>query len=407
MVRGSVCGKMRRGFAGRGTPPGQPLCCPMNRSYLNQNLLMFNSQASKPSKFGSPKLKLSMLVRTMPFSAAKAKYVQRNQRAGVVALCLWAAFLLLPSFVAAQDFTLQAAAFSPVAVAPGGTSSSNITVGSVSGFTGNVTLSCLVTSTTQSTIDPPVCSVSPATVTAPGDASATITTQSDTSTVGYTITISGTASTGTQTAPPLALTVLAVTPQFTVTVERTVAPTTVPAGSGGEGTVTINPINGYVSPGTGVTLSCASITPLVTIPPVCSFTPAVVSVSGTPITSTITISTFGPVTTGAMAHPHSIIFYGLWMPVPMLALLGLGAAAGGPRSRRVYGMLALFVICGALLLTPACGNSTASTSTPNGVTPNGTYSFTLMGVDSDGVISSNTTATTAAPTVSLTVNTPK
>jgi hypothetical protein len=377
----------------------------MNRSYLNRNLLMFNSKASQASKFGyqKPSLSkdgLSTIGLSMLISAAKS--VQRTRRAGTVAL--WAAFLMLPSFAAAQDFTLQAAAFSPVAVAPGGTSSSNITVGSVSGFTGNVTLSCLVTSTTQSTIDPPVCSVSPTTVTAPGDASATITTQSDTSTVGYTITISGTASTGTQTAPPLALTVLAVTPQFTITVEKTVAPTTVPAGSGGQGTVILNPINGYA--GTDVTLSCASITPLVTIPPVCSFNPPTVGVNV--LTSTITISTFGPVTTGAVAqHPHSMIFYALWMPVPMLALLGLGAAAGGTRSRRVYGMLALFVVCGALILTPACGNSTASTTTPNGITPNGTYSFTLMGVDSNGVISSNTTATTAAPTVSLTVNTPK
>jgi hypothetical protein len=209
-----------------------------------------------------------------------------------------------------------------------------------------------------------------------------------------------------QTASPLALTVLAVTPQFTITVEKTVVPTTVPAGSGGQGVVTLNPINGYA--GTDVTLSCASITPLVTIPPVCSFNPP--TVGGNVLTSTITISTFGPVITGAAAHPpdaHSTIFYGLWMPMPMLAVLGLGVAAGGSRSRRVYGMLALFVICGALLLTPACGNSTASTSTPNGITPNGTYSFTLRGVDSNGVISSNTTATTAAPTVSLTVNTPK
>ena len=338
------------------------------------------------------------------------KSALRIRHSGVAALWLWAALviLILPAAAAAQNFSLQAAPFSPDAVAPGGTASSNITVGSVDDFTGTVTLSCVVTSTSQNLIDPPVCAVSPTTVTAPANVSATITTQSDTSTVGYSVTISGTASTGTQTATPLALTVLAVTPQFSITVSRPVAPTSVPAGSGGQGLVTLNPINGYA--GTDVTLSCASITPLVTIPPVCSFNPPTVGVNV--LTSTITISTFGPVITGAAAHPrgaHSTIFYALWMPVPMLALMGLGAAAGGTRARKAYGLLALFVICGGLCLIPACGNANTTTTTPNGVTPNGTYTFTVAGVDSNGVISSNTggtTTTTGAITVSLTVNTP-
>ncbi len=214
---------------------GQPLCCPMNRSYLNPNLLMLNS---KPSQF---LMKFRTKFRTP--KSRSAKYVLRTRHAGIAALWL-CALLILPAAAAAQDFSLQAAAFSPDAVAPGGTASSNITVGSVSGFTGTVTLSCAVTST-QVTVDPPVCSVSPTIVTAPAEASATITTHDDTSTVGYSVTISGTASTGTQTAAPLALTVLAVTPQFSITVQRPVAPTTVPAGSGGEGIVIINPINGY------------------------------------------------------------------------------------------------------------------------------------------------------------------
>jgi hypothetical protein len=91
----------------------------------------------------------------------------------------------------------------------------------------------------------------------------------------------------------------------------------------------------------------------------------------------------------------------------MLALVGLGAAVGGKRSRKAWGLLALFVMSGALCLTPACGNSTPSTTTPNGVTPNNSYTFTVSGVDANGVISSNTGSTTTAnPTVSLTVNTP-
>jgi hypothetical protein len=233
----------------------------------------------------------------------------------------------------------------------------------------------------------------------------------DTSTVGYTITISATPSTGTAPNPViLTVTVLAVTPQFTVTVEKTISPSSVSAGNGGTGSVTINPINGYTSPqgdGKGITLSCASITPLVTIPPTCSFNPPIIQVQGQVVSSVLTISTFGPIITGRNAAPRN--FYALWLPLPMLAFAGLGAAFGGAKNRktRAWGLLALFVMSGALFLMPACGNTSNSTTTPNGVTPNNTYTFTLMGVDSNGVISSNTGSITGAnPSVTLTVNTP-
>jgi hypothetical protein len=234
--------------------------------------------------------------------------------------------------------------------------------------------------------------------------------------VAYQISITGTASPSGQvaTTQPENLTVLSVTPQFTITVQKAVSPSSVSAGSGGQGVILVNPINGYTSPGYptgGVTLSCSTITPLVTIPPVCSFSyPAGATslpVNGVPASSTITISTFGPVTTGAVGHPRE--FPALWLPVPMLALVGLGAAVGGKQSRKAWGVLALFILSGALFLTPACGNNTtSSTTTPNGVTPNNSYTFTVTGVDANGVTSSNTGITTIAnPTVTLTVNTPK
>jgi hypothetical protein len=85
----------------------------------------------------------------------------------------------------------------------------------------------------------------------------------------------------------------------------------------------------------------------------------------------------------------------------------MGAAASGKRSRRAWGVLALFVICGAFILIPGCATSnTTSTTTPNGVTPANTYTFTIVGVDSNGVVSSNTSTTTSGPTVSLTVTAP-
>lgn len=298
----------------------------------------------------------------------------------------------------------------------GGSSSSNVTVGTLNGFSGSVNLSCQVTSTVQSITDAPSCTVSPATVTPPASASATITTKDDTTTVSYDVVITGTAPSNGQTTTlqPLNLTVLAVSAGFTITVERPVAPSSVPAGNGGEGIIDITPLNNYSSPAGGVTLSCSSITPLVTIPPVCSFSPPSVDViPGVTSTSNLTISTFGNVTTTAAAHPRHLnshfygLFYGLWMPLPMLALVGLGAAVGGKRSRKACGLLALFVITGALFLMPACGNTTTTATAPNGITPPNTYTFSVTGVDSNGVIASNTGSTTSAnPTVSLTVTAP-
>jgi hypothetical protein len=331
------------------------------------------------------------------------------QRAAVVALCLLAALLTLATAASAQSFTLDASAFSPVAVPPEGTSSAVVTVGSVGGFTGTVNLSCQVIPSTFT--DPPACTVSPATVNAPASASATITTKLDTTTIAYAITITGTAPSTSQTITTQAqtVTVLAVAPQFTISVTRAVTPNSVPAGNGGQGTININPINGYVTPtGTaGVTLSCSSITPLVTIPPICVFNPNPVRVSGTgSATSTITINTFGPIITGAAARPRT--FYALWLSVPMLGLVGLGAAVGGKRSRKAWGLLALFVISGAFCLMPACANSaTTTTTTPNGVTPNNTYTFTVTGVDAEGNAASNTGSTTTTnPSVTLTVTSP-
>ena len=199
-----------------------------------------------------------------------------------------------------------------------------------------------------------------------------------------------------------------VTPQFTIAIARPVAPSSVPAGSGGQGVITINPVNGYSTPAgdPGITLSCSSITPLVTVPPFCTFNPNPIPVNGTgAVTSTITINTFGNTITGSAAHPRT--FYALWVPFPMLALAGLGAAMGGKRSRKAWGLLALLVITGALSMTPACGNATPNVSAPNGITPSNSYTFTVTGVDSQGNIAGNTVSTTSGnPTVSLTVTAP-
>lgn len=369
---------------------GQPLGCLVNRRYLNW--LMLKSQ-SPQSRLASRKLRI------------------RIWHAVSIALCLGAALLTLPPSANAQaDFTLVAAPFSPDAVAPTGTSSSNITIGTLNGFSGTVSLGCTVASNQPTTSDP-VCTVSPATVTPPAGATVTITTVALTTPASYNITITGTGPSTTHTTPSESLTVLAVTPQFTITVQSPVVPSSVPAGNGAQGVILITPINGYMSPGwpkQGITLSCASITPLVTYPPICSFSypPGLSSlpVNGSPATSTLTITVPGPQNIAAASPPR--MFYALWLPLPMLVMAGLGAA-GGKRSRKAWGLLALFIMAGSFFLLPACTNTVPHTEALQGVTPNNTYSFTVIGVDADGNVSSNTSSSNSTnPTVTLTVTSP-
>jgi hypothetical protein len=322
---------------------------------------------------------------------------------------LFLSLALTPAALAqgTSEFTLTTTTLDPVAIAPGGTSATTITVDPVNGFSGTVTLGCQITSS-QPTTSTPVCTVSPASVTPAATATATITSTIQTTTVGYSVTITGTGPTTTYSAPPEQLTVLAVTPQFTITVTSAIAPTSVPAGNGAQGTVTVNPINGYLTPTNGsITLYCSTITPLVTIAPRCSFTypntPFKLGTNPEPVT--VTINTFGPVVTGAALRPRN--FYALWLSLPLLGFAGVGTALGGKRSRKALGLLAVLVASAAFLLLPSCGGTTGtSTTTPNGVTPANTYTFTIVGIDSNGVISSNTGTNTSAPTVSLTVTAP-
>jgi hypothetical protein len=346
----------------------------------------------------------------------------RNPHGGIPVSLVWILFLgILPSASGQAGFTLQMSTFSGKGtVDPGGEATSSLTLGTSNSFSGTVDLSCQATSKETITVFP-TCVVSPASVAPPASATAIVNTVTNagTATPGlYLITVTGTSSAATPTTETAQayLTVQSVAPGFTITVQSAVVPSSVHAGSGGQGIISVNPLNGYS--GT-VTLSCGSINPLVTVPPICSFVypsgSSGVKVSGVPATATINISTYGPVTTASLgrtlAGGASLDrvwgFSVLWLPLPLLALAGVGA--GGKRSRKAWGVLALFVLGGTLLLLPGCGSNTSNgttTTTPNGVTPKNTYSFTIVGVDTLGNVSSNTGTgtTTSAPTVSLTVD---
>jgi hypothetical protein len=338
------------------------------------------------------------------------------QRLGVLsALCLLAV-LFSTTMASAQctqgttEFSLCAATLSPQAIAPGGTSLTSLTVGSENGFAGTVNLGCAVTASVPVT-DAPACTVSPSSVpvnaSSPATATATITSQSATTTVGYDVTITGTGTTTTYTTPPLGLTVLAVIPQFTIAIQTAMSPPSVPAGNAAQGVISVNPVNDYSTPSGGITLYCSSITPLVTIPPVCSFEPngPGLQLVDSPKSVTLTIKTAGTTVIGAA--PHSRSFYALWLSIPVLGFVGVGAGLGGKRSGKALGALFIFLVCGCLLLLPACVNqlSNGTVGTPNGITPANTYTLTIVGVDSNGVASSNT-GTTTGPAMTLTVTAP-
>lgn len=348
------------------------------------------------------------------FEASRSKMKFWTRLGGVTALGLLVLSLFVPAARAqsgTSEFTLTLGSLNPVAIAPGGTSSISIRVDPAqgSGFSGTVTLGCQITSN-QPTNSTPVCTVSPVTVTPSATATATITSTPQTTTVGYSVTITATGPTTTFTAPPLQLTVLAVTPEFTISVVNAVAPNSVPAGSSAQGTVSVNAVNGYLTPPNGgITLYCSSITPLVTIAPVCSFTyPGNgdnLSLSANAQNVTVTISSFGPVTTGAAVRPKS--FDAFWLSLPMLGFVGVGTALAGKGARRALALLGVIVVSASFLLLPSCSSTTAtSTTTPNGVTPANTYTFTIVGIDSNGVVSSNAGTTTSATTVTLTVTAP-
>lgn len=339
-----------------------------------------------------------------PSLSSILKFAAARRRAAAL-LCLWAFSFALATAAAAQDFTLtMPQKFTPVAVDPGGSASAPVVLTAGTGFTGTVSLTCQVTSTI-SNVTLPSCQVSPPSVTPSATATVTISTTGNTTPGAYTVIVTGTGPSTTHQGSQT-ITVLAVNPEFTISIEDAVLPSSVHAGSGGIGTVSVNPIFGYQ--GT-VTLSCASITPLVTVPPVCQFNYGAgntgVVVNGTPGTAQISIITYAPKPATAIAHPRA--FYALLLPLPMMLLAGIGVATSRKRVRKAWGVLALFILGGSLLLLPACSsnnNNLNNSTNPNATTPKDTYTFTLMGVDTHGNISSNTGTANQAPTVTLTVD---
>jgi len=313
-----------------------------------------------------------------------------------------------------QDFTMMVTQPYPSAVDAGQDSKSYINLGTVNGFTGNVSLSCTVSPLVA---NGPTCTP-PATATPPQQVAMSITV-GDLAPAGfYTLTVTGTGpAPSTPKTANISLTVLSITPDYTMAVTTAIFPTSVHAGFTAVATITVSPINGYS--GT-VTLSCSSITPLATPAPSCSFSPSAVGPQANglepPFTSVLTITTTGntpppPTPASLVGGLHGIngsfltganapSLNRLWLAFPGLGLMALALASPGRRRRRLWVPSLLLLSLASVLLMPACATNNSNTGL-NGSTPKNTYVFTLTGADTQGVAPSNEAT---PPTVSLTVN---
>ncbi len=304
----------------------------------------------------------------------------------------------------APSFTLSASPAS-LSVDQGANNTSTITVTPAPGFTGSVTLAA-------SNVPGVTATFSPTSITSPTTTSTLTLAANMSATPGTaTVIITGTSPGLALQTTPVSLTVTA---SYSTSV-GTATPASVSPGGSSTATVTLAAGTGYTG---NVTLSC-TISPVVSgaTAPGCGFgntSPVTVTAAGG--SATMTFTTVGPSAAlfqrplpeikGSMAiarlNPRArpsgtkLQFYALWLPIPGLALIGLGLGSRGSRRKKLLGLLLLGMILASLLILPACGNSSSSHSSG---TPAGAYTITITGKDANGVVQIG-----AAPTVVVTVN---
>jgi hypothetical protein len=180
------------------------------------------------------------------------------------------------------------------------------------------------------------------------------------------------------------------------------SPASITAGSSTTATVTVNPQPGYV--GT-IQLDC-TISPAIqtsgsATAPTCSLAPTSVTVTADETSAPTATLTFTSVPQASSMNRHSSkFFYALWLPVPGVAILGIGL--GGSRKKKLFGLLILGLLLCAVMVTPGC---VSTTQLGNVGTPPGQYTITVTGIDTNGLSqASNATGTTNSVTVQVTDN---
>jgi hypothetical protein len=271
------------------------------------------------------------------------------------------------------DFAISSSPVSQTVMA-GGSTTYNVAIAAVAGFTGTVTLSAsgLPADATAS--------FNPATVTTSGTSTMTVTTSGASTTGSSPLTITGTS--GALTHSASSTLVITTGPDFSVSASP--ASQTVTAGNSTTYTVTIGALGGFAG---AVTLSASGLPAGASA----SFNPTTVTTSGTS-TMTVTTSTTTPAatstltvtgTSGALTHSATTSLVVTAAPVPDFSI---GAA---PASQTV-----------------AAGNSTTYTVTIgalNGFT--GTVTLSASGLPTGASASFNPTTITASGSSTMTVTT--
>ncbi len=197
--------------------------------------------------------------------------------------------------------------------------------------------------------------------------------QSTTVTVNLTPTGPGTiANSGTVTVGAFSKTAIA-TPVSVNTFKLTAlrSNNTVVAGNPASYPIQITPLSAFTA---SISIACSSGLPGGGTTCTPSTNPVTLQGSS-PSTVTLVISTFPRVTTTAGLRLGKGLIYASWMPVTGLAFVGLGVGSCFGRRRRVLGALLFLALLTLVLLQPACGGH-SSTSTTTG-TPAGTYTINV------------------------------
>jgi uncharacterized repeat protein (TIGR01451 family) len=166
---------------------------------------------------------------------------------------------------------------------------------------------------------------------------------------------------------------------FSVAVSPATAST--PAGQAATYTVTVGPLPQGAAFPNGVNLKCSSGVPTAAM---CAFSTNPVTPNGTPVTSSLTISTTAlpPGTTASLFQRKLPRMYAVMLPLGGIAFLGFSLSGDG-RRRRVAGILVLLVVLGLTMLQPACGSSSKKPTVPP-FTPAGSYNITISAISGTG-----------------------
>jgi hypothetical protein len=202
--------------------------------------------------------------------------------------------------------------------------------------------------------------------------------------------------------PPYVLAATLKPPTYTIDA-GTASPTSIKAGSTSTATITVNPQPGYT--GT-IQLSC-NISPQIptnsaSTAPTCSLSPTSVTVTaGAPApTTTLTFSAAAPPKTSSLLFRSSRAIYAFWLPIPGLALIGLGFGSLDSRKKKWFGGVLLGILLAGAIVISGCVNYV---HLGNVGTPPGPYIVTVTGLDSNNLSqASNASGTTNEVVVTVT-----